>query len=282
VIVALLAALAIGTANVPVATLPLVSNGMLTGVRATSGGRALNLVLDTGASTTVIDLATARELGLRVVGTRGISGAGKGKVRAETLAPVTIALGAAHFVSAAPLALDLSHAGTDRREDGLLGFDFFTRYAVDVDYDARTVTLYDARRFTYRGDGAAVPVEIRGHRAYLPVTVVARGVAPERQAVLLDLGSEDAIDSDVVLRSTAPKRAIQGGVGIGARFSAYLGTIDRLRIGNYELRDLPAATGGVQLVGSTVLRRFHAVYDLAHGRVYLRPRPSAPVKVLTP
>jgi hypothetical protein len=250
-------------------------------VRASIGGRSLNLVLDTGASATVIDAAAERELRLRVVGTRTLSGAGKGKVHADVLAPVTIRLRGARFVAAAPFVLDLAHAGTDQREDGLLGFDFFTRYVVDVDYDARTVTLYDARGFTNRGNGTLVPIAIRGRRAYVPVTVVARGLAPERQQVLLDLGSEDAIDTDVVLRSTAPKRPIRSGVGIGERFSASLGTVDRLRIGGYELHDLPSATGGVQLLGSTVLRKFHVVYDLAHGRIYLRPRSSAPVKAST-
>ena len=79
-------------------------------------------------------------------------------------------------------------------------------------------------------------------------------------------------DDDIVLRSTAPKRAIVGGVGIGGRFSSYLGTVSALRLGPFTLCNLSSATGGVQLIGDDVWHRFNVVFDFRRSVMYLTPR----------
>jgi hypothetical protein len=61
-------------------------------------------------------------------------------------------------------------------------------------------------------------------------------------------------------------------VGIGNRFTTYLGTVDTLRIGPFTLHDLPSATGGVQLIGDAVWHRFNVVFDFSRSVMYLTPR----------
>lgn len=51
-----------------------------------------------------------------------------------------------------------------------------------------------------------------------------------------------------------------------------VGTVTELRLGPYTLKDLPSATGGVQLIGQDVLHRFNIVYDFSRGVMYLTPR----------
>src|SRR5439155_2330176 len=41
---------------------------------------------------------------------------------------------------------------------GLLGYDFISRFVVEIDYDRRLVTLHDPKRWTYAGRGIIVPV----------------------------------------------------------------------------------------------------------------------------
>jgi hypothetical protein len=241
-------------------------------VAGTVRGRALWFDLDTGALESFIDASAARVLHLRRIGNTSVRGAGAGKVQGARLAPVSVLLGGVDFTAQNPIALDLSHAGSSLEQGGILGFDFFSRYVVAIDFKTYRVTLFNPRSYRYTGNGVAIPLVMRPPRAFVLVTVAARGVPPERHLLRLDIGSSDAVDDDIVLRSSAPKRVISGGVGIGNRFTSYLGTVSTLKVGPFVLHDLPSATGGVQLIGDDVWHRFNIVVDFSHAVMYLTPR----------
>ena len=200
------------------------------------------------------------------------NGAGAGSVAAVRLRDVAIGLGDVTFRAHEPLAIDLSNIGSSLPLGGLLGFDFFRRYVVAIDFGTYRVALYDPASYERAGKGTAIPLVIRPPRAFVWVTVSARGVPPERHLLRLDLGSDDAVDDDIVLHSTAPKKRIESGVGIGQSFAAYSGTVSELDIGPYKLYDLPSATGGVQLIGDAVWRRFDVIFDFSRSVMYLTPR----------
>jgi hypothetical protein len=261
-----------GSATAPLAVLSGRSDNLVPAVQAAVRGRTLWFDLDTGALHSVIDLSAARALALSARGAESVRGAGTGQVHALRLAPVTVVLNKVAFHANDPLAIDLSHAGSGLQQGGILGFDFFSRYVVKVDFDSYRVTLYDPRTYRYTGGGTAIPLVIRPPRAFVNVIVTAQGMRPERHLLRLDTGSGDAVDDDIVLRSSSPKRLITGGVGIGHTFKAYLGTVTELQIGPFKLHDLPSATGGVQLIGDDVWRRFAIVFDFSRSVMYLTPR----------
>lgn len=229
--------------------------------------------VDSGGLHSIVDLATARALGLRFGTQIGVGGAGKGSVNAWRLAPVTVQLGSERFRLQDPVALDLSHTGSVIGQRGLLGFDLFQRYVVELDYDRNRVALFAPAGYVYRGRGARIPLVIHPPRAFVWVTVAAPGVSPERHLLRIDTGSSDAVDDDIVLRSNEPKRPILGGVGIGSRFQTYLAPVSELEIGPITLRKgLLSATGGVQLIGGAVWHRFNIVFDFSRACMYLTPR----------
>lgn len=246
-------------------------DGLVPAVVGTIRGRAIWFDLDTGGLQSYLDIAQVRALGLPAIGTSPVTGAGKGPVNAVRLQDVNVRLGDVTFRARNPLALDLSHVSTFP-EGGILGFDFFRTYVVAIDFGSYRVALYDPATYRYHGSGAAIPLVLRPPRAYVEVTVAAKGVPPERHLLRLDFGSSDGVDDDIVLRSSSPKRPISGGVGIGKRFSSYLGTVSELQVGPYKLYDLPAATGGVQLIGDEVWHRFNVVLDFSRAVMYLTPR----------
>ena len=45
--------------------------------------------------------------------------------------------------------------------DGILGYDFFKRFVVEVDYINHILTIYEPEKFNYSGDGE-VPACCRG------------------------------------------------------------------------------------------------------------------------
>jgi hypothetical protein len=247
-------------------------DGLVPDVAGTIQGRTVWFDLDTGALRTYIDAATARTLRLPALGSIPVTGAGKGHVNGLRLQSVSVRLGNVAFHARDPIAIDLSHIGSTLAHGGILGYDFFHTYVVAIDFNSYRVTLYDPAKYRYAGNGVAIPLVIRPPRAYVSVRVSAKGVPAELHLLRLDLGSDDGVDDDIVLRSSAPLRPITGGVGIGQSFSSYLGTVSELQIGPFKLYDLPAATGGVALIGDEVWHRFDIVFDFSRSRMYLSPR----------
>jgi Aspartyl protease len=253
-------------------TVPSRPDGLVMAVRATVAQRPIWFDLDTGGTHTIIDTGIARQLHLPIVGKQRLGGAGAGTVTAIRLGSFDISLHRVKFRPKAPLALDLSNIGSTIEEGGILGYDFFERYVVELDYDHQIVRLYDPRSYVFHGNGSKIPLVLKPPRAYVMVQISAPGVPKQPQLLRLDTGSSDAADSDIVLHSNEPKKPITAGVGIGSKFQAYLGTVSELDIGPYELKSLPSATGGVQLIGDGVWSRFNVVLDFSRSRMYLTPR----------
>jgi hypothetical protein len=252
-------------------------DGDVMAVRASIATQFLWLDLDTGGTHTIIDSGAAKALHLQTLGTQQIGGAGKGKVEALALRPFAVSLQDVTFYPSHPLAVDLSRAGSMIDARGLLGFDFFSRYVVAFDYDRDTVTLYDPRTYRYDGAGVRIPLVIRPPRAFVSVVVSAPGVLAEHHMLRLDTGSSDSVDDDIILWSSEPKEPVTGGVGIGSRFTTYVGAISSLQIGPYVLhQNLVSASGGVQLIGSEVWHRFNIVFDFSRYCMYLTPRHRLP------
>jgi predicted aspartyl protease len=103
-----------------------------------NGGRSLRLILDTGASMTVIRPRALSALGVDMTGARpaevrGVTGTSQARmVRLESLEVGT--------VKAGPLWV-LAHDASMPQGDGLLGRDFLDRFTVTLDRQERVVIL---------------------------------------------------------------------------------------------------------------------------------------------
>jgi len=112
-----------------------------THVRSDSG----LFVLDTGASTTVIDEAWAATLGLRPDSTTSASATG-GTVDVGVLPPTRLSVGPIEWIDPAPalVSLDGLSASLGTRVRGIIGAAFFRRFVVQLDYSARAITVFDS------------------------------------------------------------------------------------------------------------------------------------------
>jgi len=259
----------------PLVILPLHADGHIPVIDVLLNGKSARFAMDTGAIYTIVDSSFAAREKLPDLGATSLRGAGSGSVSAKRVGELTFRTGSLTFKQPDVIAIDLSQTGTAKPLDGLLGFEFFSRYVVDVDSDKKTVSLYVPDGYSYQGKGAAIPLVLKPPRAFVKASVAAAGAGPEEHELRLDSGSNDEVDDDIVLRSTAPKRNVTGGVGLGSTFAAQLGTVSELRIGPYVLHDLASVTGGVQLIGSGVLARYNIVYDFSRSVMYLTARVDA-------
>jgi aspartyl protease len=144
-------------ADRPIATIPFSLNGKLVSVRVgVNGSEPLRFTVDTGASASVIDAGVARRLHLRRYGVHVGRGAGAGAVRFDLFRNVRLSVGGtAAFTAPTVYGVSLGNVGTQEAEAGLLGYDFFAKYIVKIDYENRVMTLYDPAGFHYVGRASA-------------------------------------------------------------------------------------------------------------------------------
>lgn len=109
-------------------------------VDVTINGEAVVMILDTGAQSTVLDLATANRLGMRSNPSASYSiGVGAGRVAGRDGAATTFRLGNAFDATVAPRLQDFTNLTWNhlrrggRPIVGLLGFDVLASYGAIVD-----------------------------------------------------------------------------------------------------------------------------------------------------
>jgi hypothetical protein len=259
-----------------VVTLPLELLGStpLVSVRV-NGSLPLMFILDSGASPCVLDEALARRLRLAAIGTGAASGAGKGTTpyRSYRSDAVSFRAGLAGFTCPKVISLDLSAqpAILGRRIDGILGTGLFSQYVVEVDYDTATLRLHPRDSFTYRGPGETLSLTFEDEVPHIIVRLTVPGVPPADRKLLVDTGSQDAVDDELVLQSKTPLTSVEGGVGLGQTYRVSFGTFSHVRLGSFELTNVPAVAPGVPLIGGEVLRRFRLFFDYPHSRLTFEP-----------
>jgi hypothetical protein len=125
-----------------------------------NGGQPLWFLLDSGASTNLLNRGIAEALQLPEVGSmiaKGISGFD----RVSMVSTDSIDIGGVTLFSQVAGAVDLplavDHLGADSQLGGLLGYDFLSRFPVMIDYHKAEITVFDPKTFEVPGGGYEVP-----------------------------------------------------------------------------------------------------------------------------
>ncbi|HEU5481454.1 MAG TPA: aspartyl protease family protein, partial [Candidatus Tumulicola sp.] len=253
-------------------------------VRMNVGQRGLDMLLDSGSSSTVVNAAVASQLGLAVHNKRlesfgGIFSLSDARVDDISVGPLQAASAA---INIAPVDDDVAPT---QRIVGLLGCDFIASGALEVDFTHKSLTLYAHPPADLVASGwTELPITLDD---CVPLTKAAfSGLAGE---FLIDLGAYDTVLYDHYFAqfkgSSTPKGGdplINEGSFIGGdevRFQTY--SMRTLSIGNLLFADAVVdvpLTKKVQerdydgLLGRTTLTSFDILFDYAHQRVYLKPR----------
>lgn len=233
--------------------------------------KLLWFALDSGASWTVIDSSVARHAGLSTFGGASIHGAGSGTVKTAWGKNVVLQIGPLQFVSAQPAIIDLS--GTSKMPHhtiaGLLGYDFLSSHVVTVDYEHLTLTV-DPDAASYEPGATKIPITFQKRWPMIHVLVKPVGGKATDQVVLIDSGSSDSLDSDLMSNSLGVTKTVTGGKGLGNTFKIVVGRWSSIQLGAFTL---PNATGGTgaNLVGGQVLHRFTVTFDYPSRLVWLKP-----------
>ncbi len=243
-------------------------------VKVPQSEKPLNFLMDTGAGVSVINLNTAKRIGLnlgREVMVHGVQTMLTGYWQERMSARVgDLDLPRAY------LAVDLEKLSSscERPVDGLVGADFFRGRVVQIDFDAQKIRLLKPEKkvksdetlpLQLRPCGIRVPISVNGHK---------------RQWVRLDTGCATALQwvtSDVRPEHCARRMAI------GLVEISIPQTETTVGLGEHEFKKVPTGLhqaaifpGEVGLLGNGLLSRFSTLtIDAKAGRVTLGKRRGA-------
>ncbi len=240
---------------------------------AVNGSKPLSFVVDSGAGICVIDPVIAKSLDLKTGDAGQITGAGAGKIDVTYVHDISFELPGAKFMVPKVGLIDLSgfKSSLGLTMDCILGYDFFLRYVVEVDYDAHVLRLYDPETYVYSGSGESIPIAIRKNHIWFKGKLKLAGLDSVEHEYMVDSGSSDALNNDLVPKATSKKVDVQGGIGLGQPFKITLARADRFQIGKFVFQNLNAAGGGGQKIGAEILHRFTVVFDYKRQRMILEP-----------
>ncbi|HKR25663.1 MAG TPA: aspartyl protease family protein [Allosphingosinicella sp.] len=254
-------------------------------LQGTINGHPASMLLDSGASGTVLSETFAARIGAgqgHATVSRGIGG----EVAARRVSNISLRVGPLSIGRASPVVLDLGQIerGVGRPIDAILGMDAFRAGIVDVDFPARTIRFAPASGFSPPAGAIAVPIRQEHGRRTIPIAI---GDGPLIQADLdLGHGGSLLLSREVWQRDAAiaalPSVSTSAG-GVGGRVPKRLVTLPSVSLGGHSFRavptllneganDLPVSGGNV---GIDLLQRFRLIFDYGRSRLYLVPDPAA-------
>ena len=248
---------------------------------------SLNFILDTGSGGISLDSMTCLRLRLtpkpsdRTI--LGIAGVRQVKfLYNETLHLPGLAVDSLNFHVN---DYDILTSVYGEKVDGIIGYSFFSRYIVQINYDSLRISVYSKGAFRYPKGGYM----LRALIASLPImsAQVSDAVRINNRfyfdtgAGLCALLSTDFVNDSLLLDSRKKSYYTQA-QGLGGKATMRLTTVKELRIGPFRFRKVPTYVFDDQynvtsypnlggLIGNDILRRFNVILNYDRRSIYLTP-----------
>ncbi|MBL7960010.1 aspartyl protease family protein [bacterium] len=272
-----------------------VSNHIVMKVKI-NNSRPLSFLLDTGNKYAIVELETAKELGLTLEGEVEVKGAGSETPKGAYVNAASFAIpGYDGFSQPVKLALPLRRLASvfGHDFDGIIGSEFIKQFVLELDYQNHKMILHDRKKFQYSGKGESIPVKL-SHAGHLLVeaTVVLPGDESVTGTFCIDIGSGGALllNSPFVAERKLLDKGIKtirtiGKVGAGGSTVGQVGRTMELRIGGFKISNpvtqfsqdkagAHANASEMGNIGAQIMRRFNIIFDYNHDRIFLEPNAS--------
>lgn len=252
--------------------------------------RTLEIILDTGMPSPgvlLFDQSLGQELNL--FGTRqfSIQGAGEGQEsKAYMVESAKLTLGETEFSTQNVLVLQSDNM-TGFATDGVIGYTLFGPNVVEIDYDLKSITLYEPEEFTPPSEWEAIPLDFKNERK-IPWVRLIISVEPGKDFIAqcyIDCASSEALE---LLIKTDMKYALPKGLenrylgkGLSGHIFGQFGLVAGLKLGSYQLKNVPTAfpeknirskqPGADGILCNNALRRFNLIFDYSRSILYIKP-----------
>ena len=169
--------------------------------------------------------------------------------------------------------------------DGIIGYSFFRRYLVYIDYDNQEVKVYTPGTYKYSKGGYLLKPQF----STLPMQMAAvRDNNSVAGKFYLDTGAglcllmNDNFARDSAVFKKKRKMYLTQAEGLGGKTDMQLSVVRDLKIGPYRFHNVPAyvfadefnvtsypVLGG--LIGNDILRRFNVLLNYPQQEIYIKP-----------
>jgi len=172
---------------------------------------------------------------------------------------------------------------------GILGYDVFQSFVVEVHTDPAQLYLHDPARYRAPRSRrwAHIPLVLRANRTYVTTTVQLNDTLTMPLKLLLDTGAGHALSLETGSAANVPlpqqRLRAQLGLGLNGNINGYLGRVRGIQLGRYRVKSLITSFPDEQEVrlkasvprdgglGFELLKRFTTIIDYPHARLLLRP-----------
>lgn len=254
----------------------------------------LKFVLDTGVRTTVLTEKTLSDLlNLEYARKITIPGVGGEKlVDAYVVNNVALNIGEIQGEGHALLVLEKdllqlkNYLGVNVH--GILGYELFSRFVVDIDYDRKEINFFRPADFKKKSGFTEFDITIEDTKPYLEVNFsIRKEEGSGRGKFMIDTGASHSLlldtRSNEYIECPEPNVETTLGRGLGGSIHGRVARIDRLEMDKfgftgiistfpdkesyevaYEINDRNGTFGG------GMMSRFKTVYSYANGKLYLK------------
>lgn len=181
-----------------------------------------------------------------------------------------------------------NHLGTDVH--GILGYELFSRFIIQVDYQRKMMTLMLPEKFKPKRKFEIIPVRIQDTKPYILAPVGIKNEHSLNAKLLVDTGASHGLmlepesDSRIILPDKVVDNII--GRGLGGVINGKTGRIHSIEIGNYTihngLANFPDSNSYFSdtlkyarvdrngTLGGEILSRFTIIFNFPQEKIYLK------------
>ena len=253
----------------------------------------LRFILDTGVQTTILTDRTFSDLlniqyhrKLSLVGADGDKG-----VDAYVAADVSLELPGTKGEGQVMLVLEEDYLQLrhylGEEVHGILGYEIFRRFIVEINYDQQTLTLYEPAAFKPKRRFEAIPITIENTKPYFYANINLKNGAVVRSKFMIDTGASHSLLLDASSHHSIeiPEKRIRCnlGRGLGGDIDGFIGRIENISFSKFSFDEVISSfpdtlrlgkivkeTGRQGTLGAGILRRFTVVIDYYDNKLYLK------------
>lgn len=254
---------------------------------------SMKFIVDTGAEATVLtEKAFGDLVGLNYVREIHIAAPGI-RDSVEAYVATNVTLGLPENISGnqmSMLVLKEDYLGLKENLGdeiyGIIGYDIFRRFVVEIDYDDLKLTLHNPRKYKPRKYFEAIDISLDDTKPYIRSNLTSDNGNGNSVKLMVDTGASHALLLDVHNTDdlSMPEETITArlGQGLGGEISGMVGRLNKYEIGRYGfdevLVSIPyegsysnAIKRGSRhgTVGGELLSRFNPTFDYFNGKLYL-------------
>jgi len=258
----------------------------------------LKFIIDTGVRTSILTEKTFTDLlNISYSRTIKIPVPGSEKIVLAFVAP-NITLDMSGLIGKGHALLVLEHDLLELKNilghnvQGILGYELFSRFIIEINYQKKVMTLYEPSAFYKKNYDKKkkfyrIPITVEDTKPYFITTILHQDGTTTQAKLMLDTGASHAILLDVESSDeiSLPENRIFShlGRGLGGDIKGYIGRVSSVSFADFQFNDVITTYPEKQFygqgtidthrngtMGGGIFSRFRMVFDFVEGYVYFK------------